>query len=709
MSKIKSPLIKGLLGVLFLNLFCCSPPESDLKVSSTTTNHKYVDEKACIQCHAAEVKQWSESHHAKAMLPMNDSTVSGSFNGQILTFAEKKWSFFKKENRFFVFTDDLKSEGDTLEIIHTFGFTPLQQYLVAFPNGKIQALRIAWDTQENQWYDLYSNQKIIPEDWLHWTRSGMNWNTMCAECHTTNYRKNYDASNDQYHSQYDEVGVTCISCHGNAAIHVESMNKGESSLPGAVLVNSKTSHQQLARTCATCHSRKTNLTDSISFYGNMSDFFIPEILSDGLYHGDGQISDEVYVYGSFIQSKMYHNGVKCSDCHNSHSLKLKKEGNDLCLQCHKPSYSSENHSHHTSAEAQLCISCHMTGKNYMGIDFRRDHSFRIPRPDQSSKYGTPNACNECHTDKNASWAEESINHWYGTKRAYHFSDDLLEGRNRNTAAVDALGSLLNNKVQPEIARATAAYYLGEIPTKKSVDYLIKALLDTSSLIRHYSVKALFRLPAQEKYVAVLPLLRDPSLAVRMMAAELLTDIPKEQFPSNNISEFLKAQNEWKKSMESRLDFPGGNMQLATYYYRISDTNNALFYFQRALKMDTMLHDARENLARIYSQLNRLPEAQKELDITLSLDAKNWQAYYSKALLFVQEGALPLAEKAFGQSLTINPNQERGWYNFGLFYEQQNNLMLSLNQVNKGLIHFPTSALLIESKKRIIAKQQALKH
>ena len=388
---------------IFLALLfsCKETPYTDLESNHELyTVNGYVGSGSCIECHKQEYDKWTGSHHDLAMQIANDSTILGDFNNVTAEIDGVSYLFFKKNKEFFVKIKELDDSEIEYKITYAFGVTPLQQYLVDFDKGKKQVLRVTWDVVKKKWYHQYKGDAIEPDDWLHWTRGAQNWNTMCAECHSTNLQKNYDVDADAFNTSYSEINVACESCHGQAKSHINWAKKNP--LDKNTHISRGLNQDEQLNQCAGCHARRSKLTANSEPGKNFEDQFILQTLSTEYYHGDGQIDEEDYVYGSFRQSKMYDEGVKCSDCHDPHTLKLKFDDNNLCIQCHAPTvYDTETHHFHAeNTEASLCINCHMTGKNYMGNDFRRDHSFRIPRPDQSVAYGTPNACIGCHEDKN---------------------------------------------------------------------------------------------------------------------------------------------------------------------------------------------------------------------------------------------------------------------------------------------------------------------
>jgi predicted CXXCH cytochrome family protein len=436
--------------VAFL-LESCNVPRDQKEATQVEVKNApltFVGSTTCQSCHTKEFNDWKKSDHYLAMLHAHDTTVLGNFNNTSYTADGVTNRFFKKDGKFYINTQGEDGKNHDYEVLYVFGYFPLQQYLIAFPGGRLQSTRISWDSREKKWFHQYGGQKIHHKDWLHWTGNSQNWNTMCASCHSTNLQKNYDFQSDSYNTKWDEINVSCESCHGPGSKHNEFMNspeykRGERITNSGLAYAANPNPQQQLNTCAPCHARKSDLSQQVIPSSEILDNMVPQIISDEFYFADGQIDEEDYEFGSFAQSKMFHNNVRCSNCHNPHSGKLIATGNNLCLSCHQPKYNTkEHHFHAVNTEGAQCISCHMPVKTFMGNDHRRDHSFRIPRPDQSVVYKTPNTCTSCHKGKSDVWAATAIKKWYGTSRAYHFSDDLLPGSLLNTKSESHLLSLL---------------------------------------------------------------------------------------------------------------------------------------------------------------------------------------------------------------------------------------------------------------------------
>jgi cytochrome c553 len=411
----------------------------------------FVGAEACAVCHQAEFDSWKGSHHDLAMQHASEQSILGDFDGAEFTHHGVTSRFFRKDGKHYVTTDGADGKLQDFEIRFAFGVTPLQQYLVTFPDGRMQALSIAWDSRSKsdggqRWFHLYPDEHISHDDELHWSGPQQNWNYMCADCHSTRLVKGYDAATDTFNTSWSEINVSCEACHGPGKQHADWATQPDAQrdqdksrgLPfllderddiswrmdpatGTAVRSQPNSKPKEIEVCATCHSRRGIISEGSVHEASFLDHYIPAFLTDGLYHTDGQIRDEVYVWGSFVQSKMHSAGVTCSDCHDPHGLQLKAPGNAVCNQCHLPSkYAVESHHHHAPDSAgAVCANCHMPQTTYMVVDPRRDHSIRIPRPDLSVEFDTPNACNTCHADRSANWASDKVKDWYPAPKPGH--------------------------------------------------------------------------------------------------------------------------------------------------------------------------------------------------------------------------------------------------------------------------------------------------
>ncbi|MDX1617804.1 MAG: tetratricopeptide repeat protein [Balneolaceae bacterium] len=663
------------LGVVLA--YSCSQTDRDGNSRSrirAAAPDRFAGDRECASCHEIAFNEWQGSHHDYAMKRAVPSTVRGDFGDAVFSHRGVQYRFFRRDSLYLVEAPGPEGESRTYRITYTFGWEPLQQYLVDFGKGKLQALNIAWNTEREKWFALNPEQEIRHGDWLHWTGGAMNWNTMCADCHSTNLRKNYIAEADSFHTTWSSINVSCEACHGPGREHVQFMRSEEASEAAIErirkdlrLTGTSGQREQIGQ-CAQCHSLREELTGAWSHTGNYLDHYNPTLPHPDAYFADGQIREEVYVYGSFLQSQMYRNDVRCDDCHEPHSLDLKANvtDNTLCLQCHVPSYNTrEHHFHEPNTEAAQCVSCHMPGRYYMEVDFRRDHSFRVPRPDLTAAFGTPNTCNGCHEDKSADWAAGAVERWYGPERLDRYSEVLARADSLGAEALPELRELLADTARPAIARATAAWYLGQMtPGEEAAGLLEQALADDNALVRKSAAHALSNWPAsgEEKRVALQEALDDSVRAVRVAAAGGLAEYTVSEVAFHLRKPFREALDEYRQYLDANRYFPGSQMNRGQFYEKRGEIERAIEAYRTALEKDSRFNPARINLAYLYNRRGENDRAENLLREVIGQEPGYGPAYYSLALLLAEEERLEEALSYFEQAAQRMPGNARVRYN-----------------------------------------------
>lgn len=610
---------------------------------------QYVGSEMCSSCHLDIQMEWAESHHALAWTLASPDTVSGNFDGDTFTHRGNTTRFLISDGQYVIETEDADGGQQRFQVVGVAGVEPLQQYIVETEPGRMQSFDVVWDTVEKRWFHLYPDQELSPLDGLHWSGPYKSWNARCAECHATGFEKDYDPINKQYHSQQAEIGVGCEACHGPAQAHVEWVKTGQpldpakwsgtnniglvinlnldgyganelrqylagTQQPLSRLDNTETQIQQ----CAGCHSRREPFEDGNPLPSTpFHDAYRLSTLRGGMYHPDGQILDEVYVYGSFLQSKMYANGVACSNCHDPHTAQLRLEGNALCSQCHSPAgnpkfpslsikeYDTPDHTFHAEgSRGAQCKSCHMIERTYMGVDGRRDHSFRIPRPDLSLQTQAPNACNDCHDDKTARWAADAVAGWFpdDSHRGPHFSQVIQAARLNPKAQSEALIELAEDAQFPAIVRATALDLLVPITNPNIAQQLEHLLSSPDPLVR---VSALpIQRGATDNTVStrIFELLDDPDRAVRIAAARQVLGMQTGRLPVQVNQSISAAMGEWQRSLFAKADFPEAQLVLAGIALTYRQMEVALRAFAETVEMDPQMTQAWIMIIRIHDAL-----------------------------------------------------------------------------------------------------------
>lgn len=635
----------------------------------------YVGRRSCMECHQQEYDLWHGSHHDRAMEVATSETVLGDFDDTTFERLGVTTRFFTRDGKYMVNTEGPDGTYQDFEIKYTFGIDPLQQYMVEFPDGRVQVLRVSWDTHRKEWFEVtppdVPNERLAPDDPLHWTGIAQNWNTTCAECHSTNLQKNYDLETDTYHTTFTEIDVSCEECHGPGSLHVDLAKRKSLFWDrhhgyGLVNLKSKDSSIQI-ETCAKCHSRRHQVHGDFRAGQPFLDSYQPSLLHESLYHADGQIQDEVYVYGSFLQSKMHAENVRCTDCHNPHSLKLKFEGNKLCLQCHVPAkYDTPAHHHHpVDSTGAQCVECHMPATTYMVVDPRRDHSFRVPRPDLTVEVGTPNACNNCHQkpEETPQWAADKIVEWYGPKRPGnpHWAPAFAAAREGKPEGAELLADLVKRRQTPAIVKATAVELLGQYETPQSLEARVRALNDPDALVRTAAVQSVPVVSVEQALEHLAPRLEDRSLLVRMQAARRLATLPMDAFTADQRISLQAVLRDYREGQELSLDRAASHINLANLDRTLGRTDRAIGHLRNAIRREAYLTGPRSELASLLEQaqgnpaeIKRLREEELEL---LNRDAEllpdSAMAFYRLGLMQYLLGQLAEAEKSLQKATELS--------------------------------------------------------
>ena len=725
--------ISATLLVAFIAAAVISPAASIDPISISRTDTDYLGSGACANCHSQAYRDWRGSHHDQAMQHATAATIKGDFNNAVFAGSGASDSgsphpdyenngalFLKKTDGFYARLATADGQISDYKVLYTFGSEPLQQYLVAFPDGRLQQLPVAWNTLTNQWFDPQPELLAQPGEWVHWSEGGKNWNSMCADCHSSNVAKNFDLVSNGYSTTMAEIDVGCEACHGPGRDHVTAVSSATFNATIDQLqidMSVAGDSQVVVDKCGRCHARRQQLTAKFEHGSNqLLDHYLPALLTPPTYHSDGQILDEVFVYGSFVQSKMYHSGVGCIDCHQPHSAQLKAEGNQLCVGCHSSEqFDTPKHHHHSAnmtadqptdagqAAGAQCIDCHMPGRLYMGNDYRRDHSFRIPRPDLSVAHGTPNACNDCHAKETAEWAAEKVEDWFGPLRPAHFSEILAAAASQPDHAIAPLVGLLNDLSQPAIARATAASALAPAISLPLVERaLTRASNDSSALLRTTSVQALSA--STNKVSALLNRLSDPVRAVRIAAAQGLVDVPENQIPAPLADAFAAASKEYQVSMLVNADFPSGRMQMAMDQHRRGNLDKAADHYLETLKIDSGFNAARMNLAQLYYSQGKLNDAEQLYRAVVAMEPEASDAHYSLGLLMAEQGDYRQAAVSLKNAATSG-NNPRAWYNLAVLYQQSGESLEAEKAYLKALELMPGSAEFINGLVSLYGQQQ----
>ncbi|WP_334020446.1 cytochrome c3 family protein [Alteromonas sp. S015] len=700
----------------------------------------------CVNCHKEQVEEWKVSDHAKAMDHATNSSVLGNFDNSTIKHFTQTAHFFKSGSEFFA----KLTEGGittTYPITYVFGHYPLQQYLIKTQNGQFQVFPFSWDARNKKeggqrWYPNYPSEDIATNDRLHWKQPMQNWNGMCADCHSSGLTRNFDADTLSFNSQFDEINVSCKSCHGDMSLHTDVYSSEfaksvakHNRLSGRVSEShinsagkpaikphtlSRTEQKSLGKwllkegasialwheekdgefvpasrdnsfmdTCFACHSLRSALTDGIKPQQSFLDQFSPSLLLSPLYFADGQIREEVFVYGSFLQSRMYEAGVNCLDCHNPHSMKLKVEGNDLCLQCHSAAtYQGETHSKHAeNKEANQCVSCHMPSRTYMGVDARRDHSFSIPTPHISAQTGAPNACLNCH-DKDNAWVSKQLTQWYGRDSLLSSIEEdyvsLMHGINLSNQAILRIA---HSASLPVIKRATA---LTMLPTTnrpladKDLQHFIES---TEPLLRLGAAQAGRALPLPERMKSYVNLLDDKYRAIRIAAANNFVGSDLK------IKSFQKALNELTLSNTINQWRGEGSLNQSLIEYQLGNIDQAEVLLKQGINVDPYFNANYINLAELYRAQHKTHLEKQTLLDGIENMPKSDLLHYSLGMFYIRNQDKPTAITYFKKATALAPDNPQNWYIYALALDSIGETQTGLSLLKEIVVNKPDSSLI----------------
>jgi tetratricopeptide (TPR) repeat protein/nitrate/TMAO reductase-like tetraheme cytochrome c subunit len=649
----------------------------------------HADPANCVECHREITTAWQDSHHALA-----NAALSEIDRERLIANTD---SFLKARGMRYHSTDPsirLEETGlPSYPVVGSIGLTPLIQYLHLAPDGRIQAHDVAWDVEQKEWFSVFEiddKEEATPRqqgEWGHWTGQGMNWDANCAYCHMTEYAKNYDPVEDRYDREWAHMGITCAQCHPGMDTHLDQVRNGNNAFKESL------SPEQVMEYCATCHSRRDELTPHAFRPGdNYEDHFELTLASvPDIYHPDGQVIGENYVYGSLMMSRMGHAGVTCMDCHDPHTNGhiLPFENNALCMRCHgsglmdAPRIDPVGHSHHpANSTGNQCVECHMPVTYFMGRDGRRDHSFSNPDPQLTLELGIPNACSQCHNTQSVEWAKRYTDEWYGP--------DMNADRRAKARLMDALWSgmsgadaRLRAALGTEQNRFWKATFVSMLqytaPHQESFEILQESVEDPDPMVRSAAVKVL-RLENLSTQAAG-KLQTDPVRSVRIASA-----LASQGFATASPEE----EAELAAYLTHTADTPMGAIRLSAFKQSRGDLEAARFLARQATRFEPLNPETWRITAIQLHGLNASAEAMEHLEKALSLDPDNTQVLFNRALLHNELGNTNAALEDLLSAVEADPAFESAWFNLVVLYWQLQQPDTARAKLQEALTHLPQS-------------------
>jgi len=698
------------LSIIVLSGFLISDAIANIKVKAKPYEQQeqlYAGSQRCMKCHQLQYQKWQKSDHFKSMMQPSKTSVLGDFNDVEVIFDGSTTAFTQHDDKFFITTQNSSRKIETYEVKYTFGHFPLQQYLIDIGEGKLQAFDVAWDSRAEEeggslWFKLLPDQNTSAKSPFHWSRHLQNWNSRCAECHSSQLNKGYNSDSLSYKTTFTEINIACEECHGGGTEHIEVVEKGrynkdtntgfQTNLKktayfgfdarGATVKSHGEHSQAQVNACGGCHSRR-QVIGEINPKHNFHDQYRLRFLDQELYYVDGQVREEVFVLGSFLQSKMYKSGVTCTNCHDPHTGEVLTNDNRLCTQCHQPSHydTAKHHHHKKSSRGAFCINCHMPTTTYMGVDARRDHAFSLPSIKRSLELNTPNACERCHGSPSRKWTQKVLLQWSGSQDMY--SKANAAAISADVLMLDEILSFIEDEQQPAIKRATLLSQVSTMPSKKLIDVLIRQLNSDSILVRRAAVAASHIIPVQERWQLLRGLIADQSASVRYEVAEHLVEyLPYTQGKEYKTLSKLLEEHEQQLSLSQ--DVPAGQAAIALYALKQGETVQAENAYLTALKIEPGYLPALLNLADLYREQGKASDVKRTLDKAVVLAPEQGAVHYSLGLYWVRQGKLVEALQYLKSATEKTDRTARYFYTYAVALEHNGKIedaIITLQQAN----------------------------
>jgi tetratricopeptide (TPR) repeat protein len=304
----------------------------------------------------------------------------------------------------------------------------------------------------------------------------------------------------------------------------------------------------------------------------------------------------------------------------------------------------------------------MKTETYMVVDPRHDHSFRIPRPDRSVTLGTPNACNQCHTDRTAQWAAAEVRKRHPEPKPgfQGFAEAFAAADRGDPSATIALTQVAANLDESAIARASAVERLARLPGENALLAAEAALKDASPLVRRAGAAVYEQLPPAQRG-AVMSLLDDPSRIVRMQAAQSLAPLADDAFDADRLAAFHRAAAEYVAAERFNADRPEHRTNLGGFLAERGDVFAAEAEFRAALRLDPEFVPAWANLADLMRVLGRETEAESLLREGLAVAPEAAALHHALGLSLVRQQRKEEALRELRRATDLDPSNQRFKY------------------------------------------------
>lgn len=631
---------------------------------------------SCRECHAGFYQLWATSHHG---LAMQSYALARTNLAEQKTELQIAGCGYRADVSHGVVVAHEPGGEKRYPIVQALGGKNVFYFLTPLERGRLQVLPVAYDVRRREWFDTAASAvrhfPMQPDAPLRWTEPQYTFNTSCHSCHVSQLTKNYDSQNDAYHTTWGEPGINCETCHGPGAEHVKAARQtpGGQPLQELKLTTCKAlSPEQANSLCGSCHAKLRPLTGAFSPGDKFFDHFSLAALEQADFYPDGRDLGEDFTYTSWRQSPCLKSGqLTCIACHTS-SGRYRFAGaqaNNACLPCHQANTTNvAAHSHHPAGSpGAQCVACHMPTTEFARMT-RTDHSMRPPTPAATLAYGSPNACNSCHTNRDAAWADRQVRSWHTNDYqapVLQRAGLIAAARKRDWSRLPDMLKYLSSPRREEIQAASLLQLLRSCQDVTKWNAIKLCLSDPSPMVRAAAVEALGDQLQPEFLALLLTATRDEFRLVRIRAAAALSAVPAESVPASDRPALAAAIQELLASFQARPDDPASAVSLGNFHLDRHEAPEAIAAFKLAEKLQPNEASPLVNLSLAYNQAGENEQAEVSLRRAIQLDPTNPAARLNLGMLLGELNRLPEAQQAFREAFKRDPTSAQAAFNLGV--------------------------------------------
>ncbi len=631
---------------------------------------------SCRDCHERFYQLWSTSMHGLAMQPYTQSFAADHLTAQDEEIAIQQSSYRAVIEEGVVVESDAAGSR-SYPMVHVLGGKNVYYFLTLLDKGRLQTLPVAYDVVSRQWFDMAaSGVRHFPGEEqgqaVSWKESPYTFNTSCHSCHVSQLSTNYDPQTDTYHTAWAEPGINCETCHGPAATHnrlARSTPPGQRMRDPAIISTNTMTVEQRNDLCLSCHAKANPLTSSFPPGARFFDHFDPITLEHQDFYADGRDLGENYTYTSWSLSPCVASGeLDCMHCHTSSGrYRFKSEPfNKACLPCHVEKVNNpERHTHHAAESVgSRCISCHMPKTTFARME-RSDHSMLPPAPSASIAFGSPNACNICHEQQDAAWADALVRSWRVRdfqERVLHRAGLVEAARRRDWSSLPEMLAYLKSPQRNDVFAASLIRMMNASRDPRVAPAVAALAADPSPLIRGAAVAAMAIRARPQHIESLLAMVVDDYRFIRLRAAPSLLALPEKQLPEKARAMLEDMRREYLDFIMARPDHWTAHYNLGNYYLGCGEADAAIDAYRAALKKEPQEIMTLVNLSMAHARNKDLAQAENALREALDSAPDNASVHFNMGLLQAGKNNRRQAEAHLKAALQADPGMAPAAYN-----------------------------------------------